>query len=675
MIPEIGQFSLIIALLLALTQATFPLAGAAKGNKQWMALAAPAGQAQFIFIVIAFSCLAYSFITNDFSVLNVATNSNSRLPLHYRLAATWGSHEGSLLLWSLMLALWTVAVSLFSRHLPEEMVARVLSVMGIVSVGFLLFMLTTSNPFARILPAPFDGRDLNPLLQDPAMVGHPPMLYMGYVGFSVAFAFAIAALIGGKLDATWARWSRPWTTVAWMFLTCGIALGSWWAYYELGWGGWWFWDPVENASFMPWLVGTALIHSLAVTEKRGGFKSWTVLLAIAAFSLSLLGTFLVRSGVLTSVHAFATDPKRGVFILAFLVFVIGGSLLLYAWRAKHVGLGGKFELISRESLLLSNNVLLVVAAGSVLLGTLYPLIVDALGMAKLSVGPPYFNSVFVPLMAPAMFLMGVGPLARWKKASLPDLAVRLKWAFAVSVITALLLPFALGGWKPLPSLGLLLAVWIAATALVNLWERVRGTSGQLTILQKLRSQSRSYYGMQLAHVGVAVFIVGVTIVTGYQTERDVRMAIGDTVSAGGYDFKFNGVREVVGPNYLAGRGEIIVSRNGAEIERMYPEKRNYTASGNVMTETAIDSGFTRDLYVSLGEPISNGAWSVRIYYKPFVGWIWGGAVLMALGGGLAVTDRRYALAARKERELGPKEKTKAVPASVTARVAAEPERT
>src|SRR5215204_250085 len=488
MIPEVGQFALIMALLLALTQATIPMIGAARGYRSWMAMAAPAGQAQFVFIAIAFCCLGYSFITNDFSVLNVATNSNSQLPLHYRLAATWGSHEGSLLLWTFMLSLWSVAVSLFSRHLPEEMVARVLSVMGIVSLGFLLFMLLTSNPFTRLSPVPVDGRDLNPLLQDPAMVAHPPMLYMGYVGFSVAFAFAIAALIGGRLDATWARWSRPWTTVAWMFLTCGIALGSFWAYYELGWGGWWFWDPVENASFMPWLVGTALIHSLAVTEKRGGFKSWTVLLAIAAFSLSLLGTFLVRSGVLTSVHAFATDPKRGIFILVFLVVVIGGSLVLYAWRAKQVGIGSKFEVISRESLLLSNNVLLTVAAASVLLGTLYPLIIDALGMGKLSVGPPYFNMVFVPLMAPAIFLMGVGPIARWKKASLPDIAVRLRWAFVVSIVVAALLPFVFGQWKPLVSLGLLLAVWITSTIFVNIWERTRATTGQINTLQKLRMQ-------------------------------------------------------------------------------------------------------------------------------------------------------------------------------------------
>jgi cytochrome c-type biogenesis protein CcmF len=668
MIPEIGQFALVIALLIALTQATLPLIGASRGNRTWIALAAPAGQAQFLFVTAAFCCLAYSFITNDFSVLNVATNSNSQLPLHYRLAATWGSHEGSLLLWTLMLSLWTVAVSLFSRHLPDEMVARVLSVMGIVSVGFLLFMLLTSNPFARIFPVPPDGRDLNPLLQDPAMVAHPPMLYMGYVGFSVAFSFAIAALIGGRLDATWARWSRPWTTVAWMFLTCGIALGSFWAYYELGWGGWWFWDPVENASFMPWLVGTALIHSLAVTEKRGGFKSWTVLLAIAAFSLSLLGTFLVRSGVLTSVHAFATDPKRGIFILAFLVVVIGGSLLLYAWRAKQVGLGSKFEVISRESFLLSNNVLLTVAAGSVLLGTLYPLIVDALGMGKLSVGPPYFNLVFVPLMAPAVFLMGVGPIARWKKAELPALAKRLRWAFVVSVLSAVTLPFIFGGWKWLVSLGLLLAIWIVTTVLVNIWERTRVTGGQLTTFQKLRTQSRSYYGMQVAHLGVAVFIVGVTMVTGYQSEQDVRMGIGDSIHAGGFQFQFNGVTDVTGPNYVGARAEIIVSRNGVEKERMYPEKRNYTASGNVMTETAIDSGLFRDLYVSLGEPVGSGAWSVRVYYKPFVGWIWGGAVLMALGGGLALSDRRYALAARKEREAREAVKKPAeVPATVTAR--------
>jgi len=649
MVPEIGQFALILALLMATTQAILPLIGAAEGNRSWIAVAGPAGQAQFVFVAIAFCCLGYSFITNDFSVLNVATNSNSRLPLHYRLAATWGSHEGSLLLWTLMLGLWTVAVSLFSKHLPEDMVARVLSVMGIISIGFLLFMLITSNPFTRLTPIPVDGRDLNPLLQDPAMVAHPPMLYMGYVGFSVAFAFAISALISGRLDATWARWSRPWTTVAWMFLTCGIALGSFWAYYELGWGGWWFWDPVENASFMPWLVGTALIHSLAVTEKRGGFKNWTVLLAISAFSLSLLGTFLVRSGVLTSVHAFATDPKRGIFILFFLAFVIGGSLLLFAWRARTVGLGSKFDVISRESLLLSNNVLLTVAAGSVLLGTLYPLLVDLLGQGKLSVGPPYFNRIFVPLMVPAMFLMGVGPIARWKKAALPELAVRLRWAFLASAIAAIALPLIFGEWKTLVSLGLLMALWIVSSAAVNLWERVRATPGQLSMWQKLRMQSRSYYGMHLAHLGVAVFIIGVTVVTGYQTEKDVRMEVGDTVTAGGYVFQLKKITDVQGPNYIAARAEMEVSRNGKLTTVLYPEKRSYTASQNVMTETAIDTGLLRDLYVSLGDPIGGQVWSVRIYYKPFVDWIWGGAVLMALGGGLAVSDRRYALAARKQR--------------------------
>src|SRR3569832_514748 len=547
MVPEIGHFALIIALCMALVQGTLPLVGAARGIPRWMNLARPVAQGMFVFVAIAFGCLTYSFIQNDFSVLYVAMQSNSALPLQYRIAGVWGGHEGSLLLWILMLTGRMLAVSVFSRHQPDEMTARVLGVMGLVAVGFIAFILFTSNPFTRLLPAAVDGRDLNPLLQDPAMVAHPPMLYMGYVGFSVDFAFAIAALIGGRRDATWARWSRPWTTVAWMFLTCGIALGSFWAYYELGWGGWWFWDPVENASFMPWLVGTALIHSLAVTEKRGGFKSWTVLLAIAAFSLSLLGTFLVRSGVLTSVHAFATDPKRGIFILVFLLVVIGGSLLLYAIRAKQVGVGGKFEVVSRESLMLSNNVLLTVAAASVLLGTLYPLLVDALGGAKLSVGPPYFNLVFVPLKAPAMFLMGGGPVARWKKASLPDLVTRLRWAFVVSVLSAITLPFVFGQWKVLVSLGLLLAIWIVATIIVNLRERVRVTTGQLTTFQKLRSQSRSYYGMQVAHLGVAVFIVGVTLVTGYQTEQDVRMSPGDVVTAGRYSFKFNGVTNATGP--------------------------------------------------------------------------------------------------------------------------------
>ena len=645
MIPEIGQFALILALLLAVVQGVLPIFGAARVNPVWMDIARPAAQGQFTFVAIAFGCLAWSFIQNDFSVLNVATNSNSQLPIQYRIAATWGSHEGSLLLWVLMLNVWTVGVTAFSRHLPAAMVARVIGVLGLVSVGFILFLLLTSNPFERLLPAAAEGRDLNPLLQDPGMVIHPPMLYMGYVGFSVAFAFAIAALIGGKLDATWARWSRPWTTLAWCFLTIGIMLGSWWAYYELGWGGWWFWDPVENASFMPWLVGTALMHSLAVTEKRGGFKSWTVLLAICAFSLSLMGTFLVRSGVLTSVHAFATDPRRGIFILTFLVVVIGSSLALFAWRAPKVGLGGGFKLVSRESMLLTNNVFLLVAAGSVLLGTLYPLFLDALDLGKISVGPPYFDSVFVPLMTPALFLMGIGPMARWKEASLPDLLVRVKWAFAVSVASALLLPLTMGKWSPMISFGLLLAFWILTTAVVNLRLRLAAVSGDLW--SRLSSQPRSYYGMLLAHCGVAVFIIGVTLVKGYETERDVRMAIGDTVAVGGYTFRFEGVENTTGPNYRAARGNVTVLQGERTLRVMRPEKRIYNAQNMPMTEAAISTGLFGDLYVSLGEPVSDGAWSVRVYRKPFVTWIWGGCIIMALGGFLALSDRRYRRLARQ----------------------------
>ena len=621
-----------------------------------MAVARPAARGQFVFVAIAFVCLAWSFATNDFSVLNVATNSNSQLPLQYRIAATWGSHEGSILLWVLMLGLWTTAVTFFSRHLPEEMAARVLGVMGLVSSGFLLFTILTSSPFVRLLPAAEDGRDLNPLLQDPGMVIHPPVLYMGYVGFSVAFAFAIAALLGGKLDATWARWSRPWTILAWSFLTCGIALGSGWAYYELGWGGWWFWDPVENASFMPWLVGTALLHSLAVTEKRGGFRSWTVLLAISAFSLSLLGTFLVRSGVLTSVHAFATDPRRGVFILAFLVAVIGGSLLLFAWRAPKVGLGGSFEPVSRESMLLTNNVFLVVAAGSVLLGTLYPLFLDALNLGKISVGPPYFETVFVPLMTPALFLMGVGPITRWKEAGVADLALRLRWALGVSVVTALLVPLAAAGWNfsqwPLMvSFGLALAFWILAASAVNLRERMAAMKGGFA--SRLASQPSGYYGMLLAHCGVAIFIIGVTVVKGYEVERDLRMAVGDTVTVAGYTFRFEGAQSVKGPNYRAARGTVRVMRGEREVTVLRPEKRAYNVSNTPMTEADIDTGFLGDLYVSLGEPVEDGAWSVRIYYKPFITWIWGGCAMMALGGLLALADRRYRMPVRREERTAP----------------------
>jgi cytochrome c-type biogenesis protein CcmF len=634
--PELGHFALILAFFVAIAQGVMPLLGGTRGKLQWVALARPAAQTQFLLIAVSFACLAQSFLANDFSVAYVANHSNTRLPTLYRFSAVWGGHEGSLLLWVLMLAGWGAAVSLASRQLPETMVARVLAVLGLVGIGLLAFILFTSNPFERMLPAAAEGRDLNPLLQDPGLVFHPPMLYMGYVGFSVAFAFAIAALISGRLDAAWARWSRPWTTAAWVFLTLGIALGSWWAYYELGWGGWWFWDPVENASFMPWLVGTALIHSLAVTEKRGAFKNWTVLLAIAAFSLSLLGTFLVRSGVLTSVHAFASDPRRGIFILALLVIVVGGSLLLFAWRAPKVSAGGNFSLLSRETLLLMNNVLLVVGTASVLLGTLYPLLVDALGLGKLSVGPPYFNAVFVPVMVPLLVLLAAGPLAQWKQADLRAIARRLRVSLVLALVAGIAFPLLMGRWTPLTAMSSLLAVWIAASGIFQIIERAK--SG---------NPPASFWGMQLAHLGIAVFVVGVAMVGGYQEEKDVRMEPGDTVQVGGYTFRLIGVKAAMGPNYRASVGEVELSREGRVLRLMHPEKRQYFSSQMPMTEAAIDAGFTRDVYVSLGEPLDNrGAWSVRVYYKPFVDWIWGGCLLMALGGIVAMSDRRYRLRAK-----------------------------
>ena len=635
MIPELGQLALSLALMVALAQGFFGLAGPHRGNTAWMAVARPAAQAQSLLISFAFGCLIYAFVTNDFSVANVAMNSNSALPLHYRVAASWGSHEGSLLLWCLMLGVWMVAVSFFSRHLPEEMTARVLGVMGVVTAGFLAFMLFTSSPFERLFPAAADGRDLNPLLQDPGMVIHPPMLYMGYVGFSVAYAFAVAALLSGRLDAAWARWSRPWTTVAWVFLTLGIALGSGWAYYELGWGGWWFWDPVENASFMPWLVGTALIHSLAVTEKRGAFRSWTVLLAIVAFGLSLLGTFLVRSGVLTSVHAFAVDPQRGIFILALFSVLIGGALVLYVWRTSKIGMGGEFAPLSRDSLLLANNVILTAAAATVMLGTLYPLLVDAMGAGKLSVGPPYFEAVFVPLMAPALFLMGVGPLARWKRASLPELAVLLRWALAISLALGLLLPFLFGQWHAMVGFGLSLAIWIISSSVISFRRRPRN--------------SRSYYGMVTAHLGMAVFVIGVTLVKGYESERDAQMKPGDTLELAGLVFKLDEVANVKGPNYSAARAKFSVTRDGKPVTVMYPERRVYPVQNQTMTEAAIDAGIARDLYLSLGDPLPGGSWVVKVQHKPFIDWIWGGCLIMALGGLLAASDRRYRYSLREKK--------------------------
>ncbi|MDM0106861.1 heme lyase CcmF/NrfE family subunit [Variovorax sp. J22R24] len=645
MIPELGVFSLVLALLVAVVQGSLPLAGAHWGVAGWIRLARPAALGQFLFAAIAFACLAWCFLDNDFSVLYVASNSHADLPTAYRFAAVWGGHEGSMLLWLCLLSAWTVAVALFSRQLPEAYVARVLAVMGWLSVGFLLFLLFLSNPFARLMPPALEGRDLNPLLQDPGMVVHPPILYMGYVGFSVAFAFAIAALLSGELNAAWARWSRPWTVAAWIFLTLGILLGSAWAYYVLGWGGWWFWDPVENASFMPWLVGTALIHSLAVTEQRGAFRSWTVLLAICTFSLSLLGTFLVRSGVLTSVHAFAVDPGRGLFILAFMVAVVGGSLLLFGWRAPRIGLGGRFGLLSRESLLLSNNVVLTVAAMAVLIGTLYPLALDVLAGQKISVGPPYFEAVFVPIMVPAIFLMGVGPVARWKDAPLPELARRLRWALAASGVAALLLPFTLPagqrGWSAMSTFALLLAAWAVASAAAHAWQRLGGAHGGW--LERARRQPRGWYGMLVAHAGIGVFIFGATMASGFESRQELRLHLGEQAVLAGFEFRFEGIAPASGPNYDAQRATVQVARHGQPVVTLHPEKRIYRAQQMPLSQAAIDVGLTRDLFVALGEPAGDAAWTMRLHVKPFMAWIWAGCLLMAFGGLLAASDRRYRL--------------------------------
>ncbi|SEI51140.1 cytochrome c-type biogenesis protein CcmF [Azotobacter beijerinckii] len=640
MIPELGHLGMILALCLALVQGSLPLIGAWRGDRLWMGLAQPAAWGQFAFLLFAFACLTQAFLVDDFSVAYVAGNSNSALPWYYKLSAVWGAHEGSLLLWALILSGWTFAVSIFSRQLPEEMLARVLGVMGLISAGFLLFLIVTSNPFARLLPqSPADGRDLNPLLQDFGLVVHPPMLYMGYVGFSVAFAFAIAALLGGRLDAAWARWSRPWTLVAWAFLGVGIVLGSWWAYYELGWGGWWFWDPVENASFMPWLVGTALLHSLAVTEKRGVFKSWTVLLAIAAFSLSLLGTFLVRSGVLTSVHAFANDPERGVFILGFLLLVVGSSLTLFALRAPVVKSQVGFALRSRETLLLVNNLLLVVATSTILLGTLYPLLLDALSGAKLSVGPPYFNALFLPLMGLLMLTLAVGVLVRWKDTPLRWLGGMLASVLLASVALALLAGFVLDdfAWAVLAT-GFL-AAWVILAGLRDLLDKTRHKG----LFKGLRGLSPSYWGMQLSHVGIAVCALGIVLSSQESAERDLRMAPGDAVELGGYRFVFEGTRRHQGPNFVADRASVRVFDGDDEVTVLHPEKRLYTVQRMPMTEAGIDAGLARDLYVALGEPLENGAWAVRLHIKPFVRWIWLGGLMMAFGAALAACDRRYRL--------------------------------
>jgi len=643
MIPELGHFALIIALCVAFTQAVVPLAGAGLGVQRWIVFAVPAALGQLLFVGLAYACLTWAFLSNDFSVLYVAKNSNSQLPLIYQISGVWGAHEGSLLLWSLVLSLWTGAVAVFTPNVPRVMRARVLAILGLVSCGFLLFIIVTSNPFDRLLPAATQGSDLNPLLQDIGLAIHPPMLYLGYVGFSVAFAFSIAALISGQVDSAWARWSRPWTNVAWLFLTLGIALGSWWAYYELGWGGWWFWDPVENASFMPWLVGTALMHSLAITEKRGSFKAWTALLAIFAFALSLLGTFLVRSGVLTSVHAFASDPERGIFILGFLVLVVGGSLTLFAWRAPLLRSAVQTKLLSRDSALLANNIFLAVATSAILLGTLYPIAIDAMG-GKISVGPPYFNLMFLTLTAPLGVLIGIGMLIRWKSDSLERLGARLIIPALVVLVLALLLSLALPYWIWTAYLGIAMALWIAVTAGIAIYERFH----KRALLSALRSTPAGFYGMLLGHIGIAVFIVGITLTSLYNQEKDLRMAPGDVYKVAGYEFTFHGVRDFNIDNYVATRGGFTVrSETGDFKVDLFPEKRTYLVQTMPMTEAAIDAGFTRDLFIALGEPLDQeGAWAIRIYYKPFIRWIWLGAIIMALGGLFAASDRRYRRLAR-----------------------------
>lgn len=641
MIVEIGHFALIVSLGLAILLSLFPLVGASKNNTMLMNTARPLAWGMFSLLLVSFSILLWAFYVNDFTVQYVASNSNSQLPWYYRLTAVWGAHEGSLLLWVLIQAGWTVAVATFSRGMPQESVARVLSVMGLISVGFLLFVIVTSNPFLRTLPYfPIDGRDLNPLLQDPGLIIHPPMLYMGYVGFSVAFSFAIASLMTGRLDTAWARWSRPWTTAAWLFLTLGIALGSWWAYYELGWGGWWFWDPVENASFMPWLAGTALMHSLAVTEKRGTFKAWTVLLAISAFSLSLLGTFLVRSGILVSVHAFASDPARGLFILGFLVFVIGGSLLLFAVKGAAVRVRGNAELISRENALLSNNILLIAALVVVLVGTLLPLIHKQIGLGSVSIGAPFFNMLFAWLMVPFAFLLGIGPLIRWKRDNFSKLLKPMLICGLMALILSAVMVYLLAErFSLMAFIGWVMAFWIILLHVVELHQRATHRHSFMIGVTKLQ---RSHWAMMLGHVGLAVTVIGIAMVQNYSIERDVRLAPGESFEIQQYNFYFKGLRDKDGPNYDGYIADFEITQDGQYVNTLHAEKRFYRTAKSMMTEAAIDRGITRDLYIAMGERLEDGrSWAIRIYYKPFVRWIWAGALLMSLGGALAISDKRY----------------------------------
>ncbi|BAU58287.2 cytochrome c heme lyase subunit CcmF [Halorhodospira halochloris] len=642
LLGQIGNFALVLAFCLAVIQSVLPLVGTYLADERLMRSGRSLAVGQFAFLLIAYLALTWAFISDDFSLAYVYSNSAQDLPLVYKITAVWGGHEGSMLFWVLTLGIWGVAVATFSRALPREMLARVLAVMGMVGVGFIGFTVFTSNPFDTLFPIPPEGTDLNPLLQDPGMIIHPPLLFIGYTGLAVAFAFAMAALIGGRLDAAWARWSRPWTTAAWGFLTLGIGLGSWWAYYELGWGGWWFWDPVENASLLPWLTATALIHSLAVTEKRGGFKVWTVMLAIVSFALTIFGGFLVRSGVITSVHAFATDPDRGVFILGLLAVTLLGSLALYAWRAPKVGLGGAFSWYSRESLLLANNVLLTVACAAVLVGTLYPVAVDALGLGKISVGPPYFDAVFMPLMLPLLFLIGIGPLVSWKHSSPYETYRQLRWIFLVCVVIGGLWPLTMGAWNPLTAIGLMIVVWILTTAGMDFYKRVNRRL-DMGWGPAIRGALRpNFFGMHAAHAGLALIVMAIAMVNTYEVERDVRLEPGQSEMVRDYEFTMTGTSEVRGANFTAQQAEIEVRRNGRVINTLYPQLRYYDKSPQQpMHQASLDRGLIRDVYVALGDHLGGEAWTMRLYYKPYMTWMWAGCLLMAFGGFLAAGDRRY----------------------------------
>lgn len=648
MIAELGNYGLALALALSIFLAILPLVGAEKGNAKLMSLGRPLTWAMFLALSLSFGSLFYLFAVNDFSVQYVVNNSNSTLPLQYRLSAVWGSHEGSLLLWIWLLALWAVGVATFTRKMPEEAVARVLSVMGLISIGFMVFIIFSSNPFNRTFPDfPADGRELNPMLQDVGLIFHPPLLYMGYVGFSVAFAFAIASLMTGKLDTAWARWSRPWTMAAWVFLTLGIVLGSWWAYYELGWGGWWFWDPVENASLMPWLAGTALIHSLAVTEKRSTFKAWTVLLAILAFSLCLLGTFLVRSGILVSVHAFASDPTRGLYILAYLVFVIGGSLLLYAFQGTKIKSLDNYQRYSRESLLLLNNVMLMAFLSVVFLGTILPLIHKQIGLGSVSIGAPFFNQMFLILMVPFAFILGIGPLVKWRRDQISAIRTPVMISLVMMIALGFGLPYLVGNRITATSvMGVMMS---AIIVILSLYEMHTRATHRHSFLMGIFKLSRSHWGMVLAHLGVAMTVFGIAMSHNFSIEKDVRMREGDSVQILDYNFTFKGLKITDGANYQGDTADIEITRNGKLEATLHAEKRFYNVSKMGMTEAAIDWGFTRDLYAALGEQLDDGSWGLRLYYKPFIRWIWLGGVFMALGGLLCMLDKRYRIRVKEEK--------------------------